>query len=117
VTKNLFLTPKAGDKMRFEITTSRGTDGTGRLEAPALKPHRWTHVAVTLNGDRGTLYVDGEAEATAPITLDPLFTQNHCYIGKSQYPDPLFKGRIGDFRIYNYALPEVQVRKLFQGFH
>ena len=69
---------------------------------------------VTLNGDAGTLYVDGEAANTATITLDPLFTQNRCYIGKSQYPDPLFKGRIDDFRIYNYALSAEAVRDVFR---
>lgn len=100
--------------MRFEITTSRGTDGTGRLEAPALKPRRWTHVAVTLSGDTGTLYVDGEAVNTASITIDPLFTRNRCYIGKSQWLDPLFKGRIDDFRIYNYPLPASAMREVFQ---
>jgi hypothetical protein len=114
ITKCMFLTPRAGDVMRFEITTSRGTEGTGRLEAPALKPRRWTHVAVTLSGDTGTLYVDGEAVNTAPILLDPFFTQNHCWIGRSQWPDPLFKGRIDDFRIYNYALPANTVRDVFQ---
>jgi hypothetical protein len=113
VTKSMFLTPKAGEVMRFEITTSRGTEGTGRLEAPALKPHRWTHIAVTLCGDIGTLYVDGQPVNTATITLDPLFTQNHCYLGKSQWPDPLFKGRIDDFRIYNYALPASAIRDVF----
>jgi hypothetical protein len=115
VTKNMFFTVKAGDKMRFEITTSRGTDGTGRLEAPAMKPHRWTHIAITLNNHTGTVYVDGEVVATGPILLDPLFTQNHCYIGKSQYPDPLFKGRIEDFRIYDYGLSAEAVREAFQG--
>jgi hypothetical protein len=114
VTKYMMLTPKAGEVMRFEITTSRGNEGTGRLEAPALKPRRWTHVAITLNGDTGTLYVDGEAVNTVPITLAPFFTQNQCYIGKSQWPDPLFKGRIDDFRIYNYALPAAAIRDVFQ---
>ncbi|EDY19415.1 Fibronectin type III domain protein [Chthoniobacter flavus Ellin428] len=114
VTKYMMLTPKAGDVMRFEITTSRGNEGTGRLEAPALKPRRWAHVAVTLSGDTGTLYVDGEAVSSAPITLHPFFTQTQCYIGKSQFPDPLFKGRIADFRIYNYALPASAVRDVFQ---
>lgn len=112
VTKTMFLTPKAKGNMRFEITTSRGSDGTGRLEAPALKTRRWTHVAVALEGDEGTLYVDGVAVNTSQITLDPLFTQNRCYVGKSQYPDPLFKGRIDDFRIYNHALAPRAVEDL-----
>jgi hypothetical protein len=114
VTKYMMLTPKAGDVMRFEMTTSRGTEGTVRLEAPALKPRHWTHVAITLGGDTGTLYVDGEAVSTTPITIHPLFTQTQCYLGKSQWPDPLFKGRIDDLRIYNYALSANAVRDVFQ---
>jgi hypothetical protein len=114
VTKYMMLTPKAGDVMRFEMTTSRGAEGTARLEAPALKPRRWTHVAVTLRGDTGTLYVDGEPVNSASITIHPFFTQTQCHIGKSQFPDPLFKGRIDDFRIYNYALSAGSIRDVFQ---
>ncbi len=117
VTKNMFLTPKVPkDVMSFEITTTRSTEDTDRLQAPAMKPGKWTHVAVTLKGDVGTLYIDGAAATSGPVKLDPLFTQNRCYIGKSQYPDPLFKGRIDDFRIYNYALPEGEIRKVFEGY-
>jgi hypothetical protein len=113
VTKSMFLSSKAGEVMRFEISTSLGTYGTGRLESPALKPHRWTHVAVTLSGRTGTLYVDGVAVDHASMAVAPLFTQNHCYIGKSPWPDPLFKGKIDDFRIYNHALSAEAVADIF----
>ncbi len=104
---NMWLSPAAGTgKLRFEITTTRGADGTGALDGVEPFPTgKWTHVAVTLDGAAGTLYVDGALVATAPITLAPLFAQPNCFIGKSQYVhDPLFSGRIQDFRVYNYAL-------------
>jgi hypothetical protein len=112
ITKCFWLSPDAAGQLRFTITTTRGMDGTSTLDAPRLKTNQWVHVAVTLSGDTGTLYVNGRSAATGPVTLDPLFTQNHCYIGKSQYPDPLFKGKIADFRIYNHALPPADIAAL-----
>jgi hypothetical protein len=103
VTKTLFFTPQSGERdTRFEITTRRGTESTGRMTAPALKPLRWVHVATILKGDLGSLYIDGNPVAAVEITTDPLFTQNHCYVGKSQCVNaPLFKGRLDDLRVYN----------------
>ncbi|BCM93489.1 hypothetical protein IAD21_05380 [Abditibacteriota bacterium] len=116
VEANMFLTPKSNiGKLLFSITTTRAAEGSGTLEAPALPANEWAHVAITLNGDTGTLYVNGKAVAAGTVTLDPLFAQTNCYIGKSQYPDPLFKGRIDDFRIYNYALSGEQVAVLAKG--
>ncbi len=34
------------------------------------------------------------------------------YIGRSQYPDPLFNGSIDDFSIYNYALSPGEVAQI-----
>ncbi|WP_267900722.1 LamG domain-containing protein [Rhizobium rhizogenes] len=69
---------------------------------------RWTHVAVTLSGHTGTLYIDGTEVGTntamyfAPFHIGPT-KQN--WIGRSQYSaDPYFNGLIDDFRIYNGAL-------------
>lgn len=116
IEKCLFLTPSTGGKMQFQITTSRGTDGTGTLEGPVLPTNRWVHVAVTLGGDTGTLFVDGQPVDSKPINqVDPLFSQVFCYLGRSQYNnDPYFNGMIDDFRIYNYALPAEAVRALGQ---
>lgn len=115
IEKNLFLTPDSGTGMRFSITTSRGYDGTGVLNGPALPVGQWTHVAVTLNGDVGTLYVNGTPVDTAIIDrVDPLFSQVFCYLGRSLWnPDPFFDGRIDDFRIYNHALSGREVYTLW----
>lgn len=106
IEKNLFLTPSNGSSSRFHITTSRGTDGSGTLDGSILPTGQWTHLAVSLNGDIGTYYINGKPVDTKVIDqVDPLFGQPFCYIGKSMWnADPLFNGRIDDFRIYNYAL-------------
>jgi hypothetical protein len=114
IEKYMMLTPSSGGNMRFEITTSRGNEGTGRLNGPILPVSQWKHVAVTLNGDTGSLYVDGALVDTAMIDqVEPFFGQPYCYIGRSMWNgDPAFNGRIDDFRIYNYALSSSEVAAL-----
>jgi fibronectin type 3 domain-containing protein/regulation of enolase protein 1 (concanavalin A-like superfamily) len=106
---NMFFTPKNGTNgnPRFAITTSGGA-GEQRIDAPsALTTGGWHHIAVTLSGSTGTLYVDGQqvGQNTA-MTLRPsdlgATTQN--WIGRSQYNDPYLNGRVDDFRIYAGAL-------------
>ena len=118
IEKSMFLTPKSGSNtLRFHITTTRGADGSGTLDGPALPIGQWVHVAVTFNGDVGTLFVNGKPVDTKVIdAVAPLFSQVFCYLGRSMWnADPLFNGRIDDFRIYNYALSGSDVWTLWGG--
>ena len=53
---------------------------------------------------------------TGTISLNPTdilsSSPQNNYIGKSQWPDPLFNGQIDDFRVYDYALTSVEVAGL-----
>ncbi|MEK7951432.1 LamG-like jellyroll fold domain-containing protein [Luteolibacter soli] len=115
IEKYMMLTVNAGSNLlRFQMTTSRGTDGTLTITGPAMPVATWTHVAITLNGDTATLYVNGVPVGTATGPLDPLFGQPFCYLGKSIWNgDPYFSGRIDDFRIYNHALSGNDVYSLW----
>ncbi|MES2921560.1 MAG: LamG-like jellyroll fold domain-containing protein, partial [Verrucomicrobiota bacterium] len=103
----MFLCPSSGSgTLRFSITNSGG-GGEQQLNGPALSAGVWTHVAVTLSGNTGTLYVNGVAVSTNnAMTLRPssLGNTTNNWIGRSQYPDPYFNGRVDDLRIYNRAL-------------
>ncbi|MDX6390577.1 MAG: hypothetical protein QOJ73_1640 [Streptosporangiaceae bacterium] len=116
----MFLTLNAGGgPLRFAITTSGGgaeqqINGTGNLPL-----NTWSHVAVTLSGSTGTLYVNGTAVGTnANMTLNPsaLGNTNQNWIGRSQYPaDPYLSGKVDDFQIYDHALTAAQVAGLAGG--
>jgi alpha-L-arabinofuranosidase len=116
-TDYMFLTPDAGgtNSLRFAITTSGG-GGEQQLNGPTIAAGVWTHIAVTLAGSTGTLYVNGVAVAVnTAMTLDPssLGNTNQNYLGKSQFTaDPALQGSIDDFRIYGAALSAQQVMQL-----
>lgn len=114
IEKNLFLTPSAGSNLRFSITSTRGAEA-GTLNGPVLATGQWVHVAVTLNGPLGTLFVNGKPVDTQVIdSLDPLFGQPFCYLGRSQWnADPYFNGRLDDFRLYNRGLTGDEVYALW----
>lgn len=114
-TQYLVITPKSGaNTLRFTITTNGNAAGAEQiLDGPVLPVGEWTHVAVTLQGNTGTLYVNGAAVDTETVTIKPAnFSPTLNYIGKSQYNDPYFNGRIDDFRIYNRGLSAAEVSAL-----
>jgi hypothetical protein len=114
---NMFLVPRGGSNViRYAITT--GGSGTEQQinGTAALPTGVWKHVAVTLSGSTGILYVDGvEVGRNASMTLKPssLGSTNLNYIGKSQYADPYLDGQVDSFRIYNRALPAAEISGLF----
>ncbi len=112
-TNYFFLSPRAaGAGMRFSITTN-GPGAEQQINAPfALPTNSWCHVAVTLDGSKGLLYLDGVPVATnLNVTVRPWQTlARNLYLGKSQFAtDPLFGGKIDSFRIFGRALSAAEI--------
>ncbi len=111
-----FLTPSASDgNMRFTITTN-GLGAEQPIIAPfPLPSNSWCHVAVTVDGTKGLLYLDGMPVATnLNLTLRPWQTLSASnYVGKSQFSgDPYFSGEISSFRVFGRALSGPEIANL-----
>lgn len=106
-----FLTPNSGSNtLRFAITSGSGEQF---IETDALPKNEWVHVAVTLGEGEAKLYINGELKASGSVTIKPCdFVPAHNYIGKSQWPDPLFNGLIDEFYINNVALTAEEIQDL-----
>ncbi|WP_229068228.1 beta-L-arabinofuranosidase domain-containing protein [Actinoplanes sp. DH11] len=115
---NMFLTAHDGAGPRFAITTG-GSGGEQRItSATPLPVGGWVHVAVTLTGQAGTLYVNGEVAGTNPaMTLTPasLGAPKNNWIGRSQYGDATLKGAVDDFHLFDRALSAAEVAALHRG--
>jgi hypothetical protein len=116
---NMFLTVNAGGAgVRFAITTSGSGDEQQINSNTQLPLNTFTHLAVTLSGNTGTLYINGNPVGTnANLTLRPsnLGNTNQNWIGQSQYADPFLAATVDDFAIYNRALAATEVRTLAGG--
>ncbi len=103
----MYLAPIGGfgGKMRFSIK-SDGEEKTIDGSKP-VPVGEWVHVAVVEKDGSGTLYLNGESvghNAELVLAPDSLGKTSLNYIGKSQFPDPLLKAKMDDFRIYASAL-------------
>jgi len=113
----MFLTPRSNSgQARFAVSTVYGYN-TQAIDADAALPiGRWVHLAVTLSGQAGTLYVDGvavgrnEAIAFPPCRLGRT-TEN--WLGRSRVAsDPYLRGQLADFRLWDGAVSDAQIREL-----
>lgn len=107
------LTPKAGGAgLRLVLKDAVNAKNTEyQVNAPVIATGQWVHLAAVIRGSYMSLYVNGKpVGSTFGIVSSPGdFPATNNYIGKSQYNDPYFNGRIDDFRLYGKALdgPEI----------
>jgi hypothetical protein len=111
----MFLTPTGGTSLRFAIKkTDAGLESI--LDAPSNLTTGWHHIAVMINGTTKVmqLYIDGSIITTATTQTLPkdLGNTTQNWLGKSQYGDPLYKGSLDDFRIYNRVLSPAEIAQL-----
>ncbi|WP_432993097.1 beta-L-arabinofuranosidase domain-containing protein [Dactylosporangium sp. CA-233914] len=112
---NMFLTPRSGatgNVPRFAITVG-GTGGEQQINGSAALPtNQWVHIAVTLSGKTGTMYVNAQPVGTnTNMTLNPsnLGNPGNRWIGRSQYGDPFLDATIDEFHIFDRALTQTEL--------
>ena len=88
------------------------------LSTAALPSGTWSHIAVTLTGTTGILYINGTAAVSGSITIRPdqllaantTTGQQHNYLARAEgNVMPMFQGSLDDARFYSSALSSAQI--------
>lgn len=65
---------------------------------------QWAHLALTLNGTNGTIYINGNIAGTGILNVAPNISRGSNYIGRSNYsPDGYANAAFQEIRIWNVA--------------
>ncbi|WP_328429424.1 beta-L-arabinofuranosidase domain-containing protein [Streptomyces sp. NBC_00443] len=116
-TRYLYLAARnAAGVPRFAITAN-GPGGEQGLDGTAALPlNQWNHLAVSIAGGTGTLYVNGTAVArNTAMSLTPaaLGSLSNNWLGRSNFAaDPVFAGAYDEFNVWSRALTAAEITQL-----
>ncbi len=87
-------------------------EGTQFSANQTIPLNTWTHIAATLNGTTGTIFINGNASGTHTFTTPPVnIIRNNCYIGKSNWGgDPNSDAIFDELRIWNTAKTAIEIQ-------
>jgi hypothetical protein len=121
--KYFFMTTQNADsQIELAITTNGFSTAQFLYAKSIVQADGWRHVAVTIDGSQGVVYVNGPGitgtkTTNNTLTLRPvdLGTMDYAYLGKSPWSmDPYFEGQLDEVRVYRRALSAAEVQTLAQ---
>lgn len=114
----MFLTYSSNiQSLRFAMKNGAEEQALETALPSPIRIDNWVHLALTIGDAEVRIYVNGElAVSSGDITIRPMDIRPCLnYIGRSQFvADPMFKGSIDDFRVYNYELSAEDIKKVAQ---
>ncbi len=111
----MYITPSFNDELHFSLKN----DGSSQyLDAPELEVGVWKYITITIDSANttGCLYIDGElADTNDELTyrLSDFMPSDNYLAFSSWADDPPFNGMIDNVQIFNYALSELDVARMY----
>ena len=97
---NMWITPNAGGASGLRYAIRADNSPEQQISSNTVLPQGWHHVAVTVSGTTGTMYLDGEPIGTNNnMTISPADMGNtdQNWIGDSQYTaDPFLNAAVDE---------------------
>ena len=116
----LMVIPVGGNSNMYRFTLTNNTGGDWYdIDFPkttiSVEAGKWYYSAVVLKPDSIIIYHNNQKVFAEKGFARPFGTINDVEnaLGKSFWPDALFKGDLSDLQVYNKALTEAQVKSLY----
>ncbi|TAF55679.1 MAG: hypothetical protein EAZ61_04070, partial [Oscillatoriales cyanobacterium] len=108
-TDNIILTNQgASNDLLFCL---RGSVQQDLLVKDILESYQWIHLAVSLDRSGNTvLYKNGIIIGKTQFSLPPSVIRKRNYLGKSNWNDPLFDGKIDEVRLWQRARTQAEIQ-------
>lgn len=107
---NIWVGVGSLNDMAIEVFNGSASPGWCRSAQNSVVTNEWAHWTVVLDGVNCKWYKNNILSSTNSYTYLPLInkTLTKNYIGKSNWVDPYFEGKIGDLAIYKGALTDAE---------
>lgn len=106
-----------GDVLRFSVDTTEELIQLFYTDSGDVSDDVWHHAACTYDGSTMVGYFDGELIDSAEQTGNTLSNGDSLFLGVRYRDvggyDDFLSGIIDDVRIYNYALSETEIQKIY----
>ncbi len=102
----------AGKRILFQQYDSSGIAIINLFSNSTIEVGQWYHIAVTISGNTGSIYINGNLDSTASRTGTPATSADPltiAYAGFLTY----FPGRIDEIKIYNRALSSSEIAAMY----
>jgi hypothetical protein len=112
----MFVTTYQAGVLTWHIHSVNWTDGVDTVlsSKAAITVGKWYMLTMTHAQDSARLYLDGVLQQSKASNIKPSeLAFDHCYLGKSNWPDNLFKGRFDDFKIWDRILSATEITALY----
>lgn len=112
---NIFFS-REGTSATLHFNVFDGAIGTGPVTAAnAIELNKWQMFTVTVDETGSTiLYKNGVPIATGQVELPNEIERTQNWLGRSAWSaDALYRGRLDEMRLYNYALTPAEVATLY----
>jgi len=97
---NWVIALQSNSKVMAQVSNNGGASGSVTLYSTAnVGDNQWHHLALTRNGNRFDLFVDGVMEANATSTLTVLHNQRPVRVGWGYAPSEYLTGSVEEVRI------------------
>ena len=98
----------------FTMRTSERYGLPGPDSASTIEFGQWHHICGSWDGSYAKIYYDGQLVGSTPFGGSMSYDSNPLVIGRDLFYNQSFHGSIDEVRIYNRALSNVEVLKLYQ---